>query len=91
MPRDWFAAHGQEMFVLKGVRTLAMKTGTLLSATSVLLGVVLLVLSGVAPGVRHASAQTQEACPLPAGVTPPPAPAVTAQQVEDGSASLMAF
>ncbi len=30
-------------------------------------------------------------CQLPAGVSPPAAPAVTAQQVEDGSASLMDF
>ena len=30
-------------------------------------------------------------CPLPPGVTPPPDPPVTAQQVEDGSASLMDF
>ena len=66
-----------------------MRTGTLLSAASIFLCVGLLVLSGVFPAVRHASAQT--ACPLPAGVTPPPPPVVTAQQVEDGSASLMAF
>ena len=36
-------------------------------------------------------AQTQEACPLPAGVTPPPDPRVTAQQVEAGSATLKDF
>ena len=68
-----------------------MKAGTLFSVASMFLCVVLLVLSGVFFGVRHASAQTQEACPLPAGVTPPEEPRVTAQQVEDGSASLMDF
>ena len=68
-----------------------MKTGTFLSAASIFLCAGLLVLSGAGPGARHAAAQTQDACPLPAGVTPPPAPAVTAQQVEDGSASLMDF
>ena len=36
-------------------------------------------------------AQTQEECPLPAGVAPLPDPPVTAQQVEDGSAALMDF
>ena len=68
-----------------------MNTGALFSATSKVLCVGLLVLAGVLSGAHPASAQTQEACPLPAGVTPPPDPRVTAQQVEDGSASLMDF
>ena len=51
----------------------------------------LLVLAGISFDARLASAQTQEACPLPAGVTPPDARVVTAQQVEDGSASLKDF
>ena len=51
----------------------------------------LLVLAGVFSDARLALAQTQEACPLPPGVTPPPDPRVTAQQVEDGNASLMDF
>ena len=51
----------------------------------------LFVLAGVFAAARPALAQAQKACPLPAGVTPPVAPRVTAQQVEDGSASLMDF
>ena len=35
--------------------------------------------------------QEREACPLPPDVEPPPDPAVTAQQVEDGSATLAEF
>ena len=68
-----------------------MQTGTLLTPTSLILFVSLLVLAGVFSDVRPALAQAQEACPLPAGVTPPADPRVTAQQVEDGSASLMDF
>ena len=56
-----------------------------------LLVVGLLVLAAVFSDTRPALAQTQEACPLPAGVTPPAGPRVTAQQVEDGSASLRDF
>ena len=63
-----------------------MKTGM-----PMLLIVGLLVLTGVFSDARLALAQTQEACPLPDSVTPPAAPAVTAQQVEDGSASLRDF
>ena len=51
----------------------------------------LLVLVGVFSAARPVLAQAQEACPLPAGETPPADPRVTAQQVEDGSASLMDF
>ena len=49
------------------------------------------MLTGVFFDTRHALAQTQEACPLPAGVTPPADPGVTAQQVETGSATMMDF
>ena len=68
-----------------------MQTGTLLPPTSLIFFVSLLVLAGVFSDVRPALAQAQEACPLPAGVAPPADPRVTAQQVEDGSASLMDF
>ena len=49
------------------------------------------MLAGVFSDVRPAFAQAQLECPLPAGVTPPADPRVTAQQVEDDSASLMDF
>ena len=67
------------------------KAGTLPTLTSMILVVSLLVLVGVFSDARPALAQTQEACPLPDGVTPPADPPVTAQQVEDGSTSLMDF
>ena len=67
------------------------KNGALVAATSLILASVLLVLVGIFSDVRPAFAQTQLECPLPAGVTPPADPRVTAQQVEDGSASLMDF
>ncbi len=47
----------------------------------------LLVLTGVFSNAPPALAD----CSLPAGETPPPDPSVTAQQVEDGSATLMDF
>ena len=47
----------------------------------------LLVLAGVFSNAPPALAD----CPLPPGVTPPAEPSVTAQQVEDGSATLMDF
>ena len=65
-----------------------MRTGTLRPLTVLLLGG-LLVLAGVFADGREAQAQLE--CPLPPGVTPPPDPRVTAQQVEDDSASLMDF
>ena len=68
-----------------------MKTGTWITRISSFPVVGLLVLAGVVSGAQTAAAQTQEACPLPAGGTPPADPLVTAQQVEDGSASLMDF
>ena len=51
----------------------------------------LLVLAAVFANAHPALAQTDDACPPPPGVTLPPAPQVTAQQVEDGSATLMEF
>ena len=51
----------------------------------------LLVLAGILSDVRPALAQSRIDCPRPAGVTTPPGPSVAAQQVEDGSASLMDF
>ena len=50
-----------------------------------------LVLAGLFAGVGPAAAQAQGDCPVPAGVTLPEDPSVTAQQVEDGSAGLMDF
>ena len=51
----------------------------------------LIALGVVFSGVRLALAQTPATCPLPDGVAPPADPTVTAQQVEDGSASLRDF
>ena len=68
-----------------------MKTGTLLAVTSKALCVGLVVLAGVLSDSQPVRAQTQEACPLPAGLTPLADPPVTAQQVEDGSATLKEF
>ena len=56
-----------------------------------LLSVGLLVLVGVLSNSHAALAQTQDECPLPAGVERPADPSVTAQQVEDGSATLEEF
>ena len=67
------------------------KNGALVAATALILASSLLVLAGVFSAAHPAFAQAQEACPLPADVTPPADPRVTAQQVEDGSASLMDF
>ena len=63
-----------------------MKVGTLPTPTSMLV-VSFLIFAGVFSNARPALAD----CPLPPGVTPPPDPVVTAQQVEDGSASLTDF
>ena len=68
------------------METTARKTGT-----SMFLIASLLLLVGVFSVTRPALAQSQEACPLSPGVSPPPDPRVTAQQVEDGSASLKDF
>ena len=50
-----------------------------------------LVVASLFSGARPAVAQSQGECVLPDGVTPPPPPGVTAQQVEDGSATLKDF
>ena len=68
-----------------------MQTGTLLTSISLILASGLLALAGVFSDTRPAFAQTQIDCPPPAGETLPADPRVTAQQVEDGSASLMDF
>ncbi len=62
-------------------------TRTSFTLASMITVVVLLVLAGVIANAPPALA----ACPLPPGVTPPDNPGVTAQQVEDGSASLEEF
>ena len=64
-----------------------MKARTSLTLAYMIPVVGLLVLSGVFSDARLALAE----CPLPPGVTPPDDPSVTAQQVEDGSATLMDF
>ena len=51
----------------------------------------LLMLAGLLSNARIALAQSQEACPLPAGGTPVAPPLVTAQQVENDTGSLMDF
>ncbi len=68
-----------------------MQTGTWLTPAALIIASGLLVLAGVFSHVRPALAQAQFDCPLPAGVTPPADLPVTAQQVEDGSASLADF
>ena len=60
------------------------------SSWMVLLGCIA-VLAGLFTEVRPVAAQAQGDCPVPPGVTLPEDPSVTAQQVEDGSASLMDF
>ena len=66
-----------------------MKSATWKTRTCLSLAIGLLVLAGICSSAGPALAQLD--CPLPAGVTPPAAPPVTAQQVEDGSASLTDF
>ena len=51
----------------------------------------LLMLAAILSNAHPAVAQSQEACPLPAGGTPVAPPDVTAHQVENGTASLMDF
>ena len=68
-----------------------MNTRVIFSVIPKILCVSLLVLTGILPGDLRTLAQAQEACPLPTGVTAPPEPRVTAQQVEEGSASLKDF
>ena len=64
-----------------------MRTGTWRTPMLLILAGGLLVLAGVFAETRPALAQTPLDCPLPAGMTLPADPRVTAQQVEDGSAS----
>ena len=64
---------------------------TLTAATSTLLVFGLFVLFGVTTHPGTALAQGRDDCPLPPGVTPPPDPTVTAQDVESGSATLGEF
>ncbi len=64
-----------------------MKTRTLLNSECMIPVVGLIVLAGVFFTASPALAD----CPLPPGVTPPADPRVTAQQVEDGSATLEEF
>ena len=66
-----------------------MATATWNVRTSLIPLIGLLVFAGMVSGAGPAWAQLD--CPLPEGVTPPAAPRVTAQQVEDGSASLTDF
>ena len=51
----------------------------------------LFLLVGVTTHPETAQAQAQDDCPLTPGVTPPPDPRVTAQDVENGSATLKQF
>ena len=68
-----------------------MKTKTRRANSFFFLVTGLIVVAGICFDGRSALAQTELDCPLAAGVTPPAAPRVTAQQVEDGSATLMDF
>ena len=68
-----------------------MNTRNFFSSLSKMLSAGLFVLAGAVLGTGTALGQTQDACPLPPGATPSPEPRVTAQQVEDGSASLQDF
>ena len=65
------------------------KAGTLPTSASMILAVGLLLTWGLLADVRPALAQGD--CVLPPGANPPAEPHVTAQQVEEGSASLMDF
>ena len=66
-----------------------MKTQKLLTPKSVIRVVCLLALAGVITNSNDVLAQ--DVCPAPAGLNPPPDPRVTAQQVENGAASLKDF
>ncbi len=66
-----------------------MNTATWKTRISLILVAGLFALAGVLSNGLPASAQ--DACPLPAGVTKPADPRVTAQQVENGTGSLMDF
>ena len=66
-----------------------MATATWKARKSLIPVIGLLALAGMASGAGPAWAQLE--CPLPEGVTPPAPLRVTAQEVEDGSASLADF
>ena len=68
-----------------------MKIGSLRTVTFKILCVGLLMLAGALFGTHHALAQSQEACPLPAGATAVEPPDVTAPQVENDPNLLMDF
>ena len=67
------------------------KTRTGKARTFLFVVVGLIVVAGLFSDRRDALAQASIDCPLPDGVTPLAPPSVTAQQVEDGSASLADF
>ena len=67
------------------------RTGILPALNYLTIALGLFALGGLVCDARPAFSQTNEACPLPEGVTPPADPRVTAQQVEDGSATLKDF
>ena len=66
-----------------------MKDGQSRISRFLMIGV--LALAGVFSNAHPATAQSQEACPLAAGLTPVAPPQVTAEQVENGTGSLMNF
>ena len=69
-------------------RTITTRTGEELKTSLIIgSGVYLPAPEPTDPGTD--SAQGEDECPLPPGVTPPPEPPVTAQAVVDGSATLM--
>ena len=68
-----------------------MNTAEWKTRISLVLAAGLLVLASAVTNALPASAQTEDACPRPAGVDPVDPPRVTAQEVEDGSASQMGF
>ena len=68
-----------------------MQTGTVPTPIALILASSLFLLAGVLSDTRPAFAQAPLDCPVPDGVTPLADPPVTAQQVEDGSASLTDF
>ena len=68
-----------------------MKSATGSTRTPLFLVVGLVMLAGTLSNARLALAQSQEACPLPAGGIPVAPPVVTARQVESGTGSLMDF
>ena len=68
-----------------------MNTAEWKTRISLVLAAGLLALASAVTNALPASAQTEDACPRPAGVDPVDPPRVTAQEVEDGSASQMDF